>query len=153
MLQDRYLVLQPSAEHLRSLIMSLISDLLHTSTFIPRLAKGNSTYLVRTIVTVLCLRKKISLNISANSVNFEFHQSDLERDEDLQLLQESIIERFDSVTTQLNAHRDQFLKHSAIWRDSKQSTLKRFLSGDDENYEPPLAQFKSQVRWKFINLH
>ena len=72
---------------------------------------------------------------------------DLERDEDLQLLQENMLERFESVAQQLNSHRDQFLKHSAIWRDSKQAYLNKFLNaGSDENYEPPLSQFKMQVK-------
>ena len=45
-LQDQYLLLQPSAEQLSSLAMALVSDLLHISTFIPRLAPGSPSYLV-----------------------------------------------------------------------------------------------------------
>lgn len=72
-------------------------------------------------------------------------QPDLERDEDLQQLQEALVARFESVAMQLNSHRDQSLPHSHLWRESKQEALQRFLGGGDGGVEPSLSHFKSQV--------
>ncbi|XP_071535557.1 dynein beta chain, ciliary-like [Panulirus ornatus] len=116
-LQDMHLIIRPSPEELQALAEEIVSDILHVSTFIPRLATHvHATYL-----------------------------PDLQKDEEVVGLKETLLERFQVAANRTAEHRDQFLQHQALWKDRRRDILDKFLTSGDNNTQPSLSQFKQQI--------
>ncbi|XP_069187120.1 dynein beta chain, ciliary [Procambarus clarkii] len=116
-LQDTHLIITPSPEELGALAETLVSDILHASTLVPRLATHlHATYL-----------------------------PDVVKDEEIIDLKEILLERFRIVATKSAEHRDQFLQHQALWKDRRSEMLDKFLSSGDNGAQPSLAQFRQQI--------
>lgn len=74
-----------------------------------------------------------------------YFQPDVERDEEVASLRESLEGRFQTVAGKCASHRDQFLQHQALWRDRRREALDKFLISGENGTQPSLTQFKQQV--------
>lgn len=74
-----------------------------------------------------------------------YFQPDVERDEEVTGLRESLEGRFQTVAGKCASHRDQFLQHQALWRDRRREALEKFLTSGENGTQPSLTQFKQQV--------
>ncbi|XP_069945104.1 dynein beta chain, ciliary-like [Cherax quadricarinatus] len=116
-LQETYLNIRPSPEELRTLAESLVSEILHISTLVPRLATHvQDTYL-----------------------------PDVEKDEEIIDLKETLLGRFQVAAAKISEHRDQFLQHQALWKDRRSEMLDKFLTSGDNGAQPSLQQFRQQI--------
>ncbi|KAK4326143.1 hypothetical protein Pmani_003308 [Petrolisthes manimaculis] len=116
-LQEPNLVLRPSPEELCGLARSIVTDVLHVAVLVPRLATHTHTS----------------------------YLPDVEREEEVSSLRESLVGRFQAVAGKCASHRDQFLQHQALWRDRRREALDKFLTSGENGSQPSLSQFKQQI--------
>ncbi|KAG7159120.1 Dynein beta chain, ciliary-like 3 [Homarus americanus] len=116
-LHDTHLNIRPTLEELRGLAETLVNDILYVSTLVPRLVTHiHPTYL-----------------------------PDVEKDEEIVELKETLLGRFQVAASKTTEHRDQFLQHQALWKDRRSDVLDKFLTSGDDGVQPSLPQFRQQI--------
>nr|XP_027209167.1 dynein beta chain, ciliary-like [Penaeus vannamei] len=123
-LQEPYLIIRPSPEELRSLVETLVGEILHICDLVPRLATHTHAS----------------------------YMPDVEKDEEVSQLKETLVGRFEAAAFQVAEHRDQFLQHQSLWRDRRDEVLERFLTSEEDGKQPGLPKFKQQID-KYEQLH
>ena len=54
--------------------------------------------------------------------------------------------RFDSAAHEANDYKERYMKHSQLWKESRQDALEKFLlSGEEKNEQPSLEKFQEEV--------
>ncbi|KAL7641749.1 UNVERIFIED_CONTAM: hypothetical protein RMT77_007623 [Armadillidium vulgare] len=124
-LENSELRLQPSSEELKTLASDLISDIFHIAILVPRLA--------------VCHERTS-------------YQAELEKDEEIQLLRQTLFDRFDSVSQQISECKEVFLQYQFLWCDNREQTLQAFVTSGQDGKHPQLAEFKEKID-SFENLY
>lgn len=90
------------------------------------------------------MHSSFSLNFFFNKT-FSTLQPDVEKDEEVTHLKETLIGRFEAAAAQVSEHRDQFLQHQSLWRDRRAEVLEKFLTSEEGGKQPGLPKFRQQV--------